>query len=130
MKPEEHTNDDEESDLNEKANGLDDKVDCDALLFVEDGDDFPNEEGNLAGEGEDEGEDDVEKEEHEELSIAETDAVGDPGAVVVHVQYAALAGGAVVTSDSYHNYLSGLKLWHSRQYLLLRFSLSSAKKPQ
>ena len=100
------------------------------MVFVDDGDDLPNEEGKLAGEGEDEGEDDVEKEEHEELSIAETDAVGDPGTVVVHVQYAALAGGAVVTSDSYHNYLSGLKLWHSRQYLLLRFSLSSAKKPQ
>jgi hypothetical protein len=50
--------------------------------------------------------------------------------VVVHVEYAALAGRTVVASESHFPYRSGLKLWHSRQYRRLRFSLSSAKKPQ
>ena len=49
--------------------------------------------------GEDESEDDVEEKEHEKFAVAETDAVGDPGAVVVHVEHAALAGRAVVTAD-------------------------------
>jgi hypothetical protein len=36
--------------------------------------------------------------------------------VVVHVQDAALAGRAVVASEASHrSYLSGLKLWQSRQ---------------
>ncbi len=34
----------------------------------------------------------VEKEEDEELAVVEADAVVDPGAVVVHVEYASIAG--------------------------------------
>ena len=85
MKPEEHAYDDEESDLDQQADGLDDEIDGDALFFVDDGDDLPNEKREFAGKREDEGEDDVEKEEHKEFTVAETDAVGDPGAVVVHI---------------------------------------------
>lgn len=115
MKPEEHGDDDEEGDLDEDTDDLDDEVDVDGLLLLGDGDDLLDEEGDLAAERVDEGENDIEEEEHKELSVAESDAVGDPGAVVVHVEDAALAGGAVVAPSLVHNYLYGLKLWQSRQ---------------
>ena len=39
---------------------------------------------------------DVDDEEHKELAVVEAHAVVDPGAVVVHIQDAAVADGAVV----------------------------------
>lgn len=75
-------------------------------------------------------EDHVEEEEQEELAVPVAHAVGDPGAVVVHVEHALLAGGAVVAPESQSNYLSGLKPWHIRQYLRFLDSFSSRKKPQ
>lgn len=110
MKAEEHTDNDKESYLDEETDSLDDKINSNSLGFVDDGDDLPDVKRNFAGEGKDEGEDDVEKEQHEEFSVAKSYTIGYPGTVVVHVEYAALASRAVVTSNSYHNYLSGLKL--------------------
>lgn len=43
------------------------------------------------------GDEDVDEQEEEELAIPEADAIIYPGTVVVHVEYAPAAGGAVVT---------------------------------
>ena len=64
-----------------------------------------DEKGDLTGEGEDEGEYDIEEEEHKEFAVAKSDTVGDPGTMVVHIQDATLARRAVMTSNSKNNYL-------------------------
>ena len=110
MESEEHTDNDKESYLDEKTDSLDDNINSNSLGFVDDGDNLTDIERDFAGEGKDEGEDDVEKEQHEEFSVAESYTIGYPGTMMVHVKYASLACRAVVTSNSYHNYLSGLKL--------------------
>jgi hypothetical protein len=96
----EHGDDDEESSLDDGANGADEEVEVEGLSGLHDGDDLLHEEGYFAGEAEDEGGDDVEEEEHEELAVGEAHAVGDPGTMVVHVEHAALAGRAVMAPKS------------------------------
>ena len=121
MKPKEHGDDDKESNLDQDSDDLNDETDVDGLFLVGDSDDFLDDKGNLTAQGIDKGEDDIEEEEHKELSVAKADTVGNPWAVVVHVEHTTLAGRTMMTSILLHNYLSGFKLWQSKQYLLLRF---------
>lgn len=55
------------------------------LLGVDDRHKLLDEEGDFAGEGEDEGGDDVEEKEHEKFAIGEAHAIGDPRAMMIHV---------------------------------------------
>ena len=110
MKTEEHAYNDKESNLNEESDSLNNEINSNALLLIDDGDYLSNEEWQFAGDSKDKSQDDVKKEEHEELTVAETYTVGDPRTVMIHIEYASLTCRAVVTSNSYHNYLSGLKL--------------------
>ena len=57
---------------------------------------FWDEERDFASQSEDECDYDVEQEQHEEFSVAEPHTVGNPGAVVVHIEHASLASGAVM----------------------------------
>ena len=49
---------------------------------------------------------------------------------MIHVKDTTLASRAVVASLYLNSYLSGLKLWQSKQYLRLRLSVYYAKNPQ
>ena len=130
MELEEHADDNKESHLDQRAQSAEDEVEANGLSTINDLDHFLDQERDFESKRDDEREDDVEEEEHEEFSIGEAHAVGYPGAVMVHVEDAALAGGAVMASSLIKPYRSGLKLWQSRQYRLFLFSLSSAKNPQ
>ena len=90
----------EEYDFKGNTGSTQDKGSRDGFLALEEFDHFGDQEGDFAGEGEDNSQDDVEEEEHEVLTVGEPDAVGDPRAVVVHVENAALAGRTVVAADS------------------------------
>ena len=115
MELEEECDGKEEDDFEGDTCGSEDKGSGDGFLSFEEFDNFSDEEGNFTGEGEDDGKDDVEEEEHEVFAVREADTVGDPGAMVVHVEDAALAGGAVVAAKLTIKYRSGLKLWQSKQ---------------
>jgi len=114
MEAEEDGDDHEEGNLYECAECPEEEAYLEGVVFGQ-SDHVVDQEGRLNGKGEDQGEDDVEQEQHEELAVVEAHAVGDPGTVVVHVEDAALAGGAVVAPKSHSHYRSGLKLWQSRQ---------------
>lgn len=95
---EEHGDDDQEGGLDGNAESADDEVYSNGFLAGDDVGDFGDVEDDLGGEGVDEGEDNVEEEEHEELAVGKAHAVGNPGTVVVHVQHASLARRAVMAS--------------------------------
>ena len=68
-------------------------------VSVDDAYDFLGHADSFADDAKDEREDDIEEKEHEEFTIGKAYTVGDPGTVVVHVEYASLAGRAVVASE-------------------------------
>ena len=115
MEAEEHGNDDEEGSLDGQAKGPNDKAKGDSFLVVDQAHDILDEEWDFNGKRKDEREDNVEEKQHEKFAITEPHAVGDPRAVVIHVQNAPLASRAVVASESHIFYRSGLKLWQSKQ---------------
>ncbi len=110
METEEHSNDYKERSLDSQSNGSNNEANGDRFLVVDQTHDILDEEWDFNGKREDECEDDVEEEQHEKFAITEAHAVGDPGAVVIHVQNAPLARRAVVASKSHIFYRSGLKL--------------------
>ena len=91
MEAEEHGNDDEEGSLDGQAKGPNDKAKGDSFLVVDQAHDILDEEWDFNGKRKDEREDNVEEKQHEKFAITEPHAVGDPRAVVIHVQNAPLA---------------------------------------
>ena len=85
VKLEKHGDDNKEGNLDNDSDDSDNEVDGEALGFIGNGYNLLYEEGDLAAEGVNEGQDDIEEEEHEEFSVTEAHAIGDPGAVVVHI---------------------------------------------
>ena len=86
--------------------------------------------GDLIAKAEYQRQDDIEKEEHEKFSIVKAYTVRNPRTVVVHIEHTSLASWTVMTPKLNRIYLYGLKLWHSKQYLLFFVSFYSAKNPQ
>ena len=85
MKLEKHGDDNKEGNLDNDSDDSDDKVDGEALGFIGNGNNLLDEEGDLATEGVNKGQDDIEEEEHEEFSVTEAHAISDPWAMVVHI---------------------------------------------
>ena len=85
MKLEKHGDDNKEGNLDNDSDDSDDEVNGEALGFIGNCNNLLNEEGDLAAEGVYEGQDDIEEEEHKEFSVTKAYAIGDPGAVVVHI---------------------------------------------
>lgn len=115
MELEEHDDDDEEGDLQDHCDCSYDDVGVEAA-GLDQLDVLVDEQRQAEADGHQQRQNDVEQEQDEEFAVGVPDAVANPGAVVVHVEYAPLAGPAVVApSLSWQLYLSGLKLWHNRQ---------------
>jgi len=85
VKFEKHGDDNKEGYLNQDPNDSDDEIDGKALGFIGDGYNLLDKEGNLAPQGVNQGQDDIEEEEHEEFSVTKAYTVGDPRAVVIHI---------------------------------------------
>lgn len=60
---------------------------------------FLSQTDRFANDTKNEGQNDVEEEEHEELSVCKSHTVRDPGTVMVHIEHATLTGRAVVTPE-------------------------------
>lgn len=115
MEFEEHRYDDEEGSFDQDCDRADYEGDRYGFGLAHNLRYLTDEERDFAGKREDKGDNDVEEEQHKELAIGKTNTISDPGTMVIHIEDATLAGRAMVASISYRNYLSGLKLWHSRQ---------------
>lgn len=85
MEFEKHRNDTEKGDLDKKTNNPNDGMNAQWLLLGENLYHLGDLQWQFDSNCEDEGENDVEEEEHEEFSVAKSHAVGDPRAVVIHV---------------------------------------------
>lgn len=120
----------EEWGLNQGSNCSNDESNRDAGSIVDKSNDLFYEERDFASEWVNESDDDVEKEEHKKFTIGKAYTISDPRAVMIHIQHTSLTSRTVMASSLFSEYLSGLKLWQRRQYLLFLFSLSSAKNPQ
>lgn len=99
MELEEHADNPQKGDLNKQACSPYEGVGREFGLILGNRDDFLDEGGHLNAETEYECADYVEKEEHKELAVLKTHAIGNPGAVMVHVEDTPLAGRAVVASE-------------------------------
>lgn len=110
MEPEKHGDDDKEGSLDEQSDSSYDEGDSNRLFVIYQAHDILDEERNFNGKRKYESQYDIEKEEHEKFTVAESHAICDPGTVVVHIQYASLTSRAVVTSKLHLSYRSGLKL--------------------
>ena len=104
MESKEHTYNDKESRLNYYSNRSNYEVNVDWLGLVDYFHDVSNEQRDFAWKGEDEGEDDIEKKKHKELSIAKSNTIRDPRTVMVHIKYASLTRRTMMTTTSQNNY--------------------------
>ena len=99
MEFEEHADDNKKSNLDKGAQGSKDEVEANSLSTTDHLDHFLDQERDFEGQRNDECDDDVEEEEHEEFSIGEANTVGNPRAVMIHIEDTSLAGGAVMASS-------------------------------
>jgi hypothetical protein len=92
MKFEKHCYDYKKCSLNNSAQCSNDEGDRNSLCIVDNPHNLLYEKRNLASKREDKSHNNVEKEEHKKLTVGKTNAISNPGTVVIHIQDTSLAG--------------------------------------